>query len=129
MKNLILLLLFSSGLAAHAHTLPEYTTPANPDTNQYQLFITIEQEGLWQQVQLDFETEDELMDFDSFAFAEDLFITDAGNSICTVSVTVKVRIGVGSNFVEVSATVSGIACSEVVSTVKRLRQELRDAIK
>lgn len=50
-------------------------------------------------------------------------------SDCTVSITVKVRVGWDSNFVEASASVSGIPCNEVVAAIKRLRQQLMAGIK
>ncbi len=43
---------------------------------------------------------------------------------CTLSITVTVRIGFDSNFVEASGTVEGIPCDDVVNAIRRLRDQL-----
>lgn len=45
-------------------------------------------------------------------------------SDCEVSITVKVRVGLDSNFVEVSATLSGVKCDEVMEAVRKLKSDL-----
>lgn len=133
MKNFLLFfVLFSSGLVASAHELPsnavlpiEFSANSTP----FQLIIAIEEEGMMQQVTLHFNSETDLQDFNSFDFADTLFNRDLTSSLCTVSITVTVRVGVGSNFVEASGSASGIPCSQVSGAIKRLRQELYDAIK
>lgn len=43
---------------------------------------------------------------------------------CTISITVTVRIGFDSNFVEASGSVDGIPCDDVVNAIRRLRDQL-----
>jgi hypothetical protein len=133
MKNfLFILILFSSGLLIHAHELPAKTIlPFEAVTNGgfNELAITIEDGEMMQQVTLNFDSRQELQEFTEFDFADTIFPTEVTNSFCSVSITVTARVGVGSNFAQVSGTVSGIPCSKVGSTVRRMKQDLLNAIK
>lgn len=65
------------------------------------------------------------MDF----WAEQLAEMNASVEDCTVTISLKVRIGFGSNFVEASASVDGVPCDEVVEALVRLKEQLNAALK
>ncbi|NND15908.1 MAG: hypothetical protein HKN89_06245 [Eudoraea sp.] len=94
--------------------------------NENSLQIEIKSESSLITVQRGFETSEELYAFD---VSEWLASIDIKDEFCTVSITVKVRVGVDSNFVEVSATVSDIPCADVAAVARRTIQQLKAGIK
>jgi hypothetical protein len=93
------------------------------------LAIEIRSETSTQNFEFNFTSEAELLNFNEDAISEMIDIIDANDAFCQVSITVKVRLGVDSNFVEASATVSGIPCGEIVKAIKKLRAQLMEGIR
>lgn len=94
-----------------------------------QLAIEIRSETATQNFEFNFTSETELLNFNEDSIADMINIVDAKDAFCEVSITVKVRLGIDSNFVEASATVSGIPCGEIVNAIKKLRAQLMEGIK
>jgi hypothetical protein len=94
-----------------------------------QLAIEIRSETATQNFEFNFTSESELINFNEDTLADLINIVDANEALCEVSITVKVRLGIDSNFVEASATVSGIPCGEIVKAIKKLRAQLMEGIK
>ncbi len=67
---------------------------------------------------------DALRNFEVPALKDFDWLGTEGQSDCEVSITVKVRVGLDSNFVEVSATLSGVKCDEVMEAVRKLKADL-----
>ncbi len=133
MKNfLLILLLFSIGLISSSYALPGNLSPTmavSPDTGRFQLVIAFEIEDSLQQVEFNFKSAADLQGFDNFDFAEAMINTGIFTSVCTIDITVTVRIGLDSNFIQASASARGISCSKVGGVIRHLRQQLMDAIK
>ncbi len=94
-----------------------------------QLAIEIRSDTATQYFEFNFTSETELLNFNEDSIADMINIVDANEAFCEVSITVKVRLGIDSNFVEASATVSGIPCGEIVKAIKKLRAQLMEGIK
>ncbi len=94
-----------------------------------QLAIEIRSETATQNFEFNFTSETELINFNEDTLADMINIVDANEALCEVSITVKVRLGIDSNFVEASATVGGIPCGEIVKAIKKLRAQLMEGIK
>ncbi len=94
-----------------------------------QLAIEIQSDKAKQNLEFNFASEMELYDFDTGSIMDLITIIDPNDEFCEVSITVKVRLGVDSNFVEASATVSGIPCGEIVQAIKKLKNQLMAGIR
>lgn len=120
-RTLLVLLAFSYSFWGYANIeMPEL------GESDYLLQIEIRSESGVFNVEQGFETSEELFDFDVSDMLTSIKIAD---EFCTVSITVKVRVGVDSNFVEVSATVSDIPCEDVAAVARRTIQQLKAGIK
>ena len=146
MTRLILLLFtFIITLHTNAATLelggPGLWLPGLPDTylseasedldaSRYQMHITVSDDGGMRQIKQHIESETILgiMDAD-LSFWTGIGSRDAADeAFCTISITVTVRIGFDSNFVEASGSVEGIPCDDVVNAIRRLRDQLMAGI-
>lgn len=90
------------------------------------LQIEIKSESAVYNIEHGFDTSVELFELDVFDLLASIKITD---EFCTVSITVRVRVGVDSNFIEVSATVSDIPCEDVAETARQTIEQLKAGIK
>ena len=69
-----------------------------------------------------------LRNFDVPPLEDFSWLAAAGQSDCEVSITVTVRVGLDSNFVEVSATLSGVKCDQVMEAVRKLKSDLTNGL-
>ncbi len=99
------------------------------EESQNQLVIEIQSNTGDQRLEYLFNTAEELLNFDLDTLFESIAVAKSLDDLCTVSITVTVRLGIDSNFVEASATASGIACGEVVKAIKALRAQILAGIK
>ncbi len=132
MKNILIILVLFTGFSMNAYTPPLWE-PENSclsrEADSHCMVITIVSESVRQDLEFRFASEEELLKFDLTEVQNALIAPDLAAEDCKVSVTVKVSVGIGANYVQASATISGVSCSAVVSTIQRLRQDLMDAIK
>ena len=100
------------------------------DASRYQMHITVSDARGKRQLRHFIESETVLgiMDAD-LSFWTGIKSRDAADeTFCTISITVTVRIGFDSNFVEASGSVEGIPCDDVVNAIRRLRDQLMAGI-
>jgi hypothetical protein len=119
------------GLVSMAHSTVPSGMPSEKDIlmdQPYYLTIELEHENMVQHLNYVFNSKESMMSFDLNFLEETIKLNDQDEA-CTLSVTVKVRIGLDSNFVEASVTASGIACGDLVRVTKELREQLLMAIK
>jgi len=112
---------------ALSFTLSGYASKELPDFEDYAnyLQIEIETESSVITIEHGFRTSEELFAHNTFDLLSSISLVD---EFCTVSITVKVRVGVDSNFIEVSATVSDIPCADVAAVAKRTIAQLKAGI-
>ncbi len=112
---------------ALSFTLSGYASNELPDFEDYAnyLQIEIETESSVITIEHGFKTSEELFAHNTFDLLSSISLVD---EFCTVSITVKVRVGVDSNFIEVSATVSDIPCADVAAVAKRTIAQLKAGI-
>lgn len=106
--------------------MPEYLLV---EEYQNQLLIEIQSDTGDQRFEYLFNTAEELLNFDLDVLYESIAFANSSEDVCTVSITVTVRVGIDSNFVEASATASGIPCGGVVKAIKALRAQILAGIK
>lgn len=127
MKHLTtLLLILCISLPAWA---VENTVPAPVEEVRYELWVSGTREGQTQTQYVNAATPEGISAADHSSLEAWLLSTFENNEDCTVSITVKVRVGWDSNFVEATGTVSGIPCSEIVEAIRNLREQLMAGIK
>jgi hypothetical protein len=97
-------------------------------TETYQMWVRCDDGKMTREQFYEFSNRDALQKADLSAWANVKLFTKEPAEDCTLSITVKVRVGWDSNFVEASATVSGIPCDDVVNAIKRLRAQLMAGI-
>ena len=116
------------GLSSYGHTsnLSEFSIFENRLLEAHQNILSIELEvnGDVRTYEFGFKTQTELKNFEIESVFDEFKINALDDAFCEVSITVKVRVGIDSNFFEASASVSGIACDDVVGAIKRLKQQL-----
>ena len=113
---------------ALSFTLSGYGSSDLPDYEDFSniLQIEIESESNMITIEHGFKTSEELLEYNAADILSSISLDD---EFCTVSITVRIRVGVDSNFVEVSATVSDIPCSDVAAVAKRTIAQLKAGIK
>ena len=120
---LLLMMFCSSALCAMD---PGEMTPAGVSisTETYQMWVRCDNGKIAREQFYQFTSRNELQNVDLSGWENTRLFAKDNAEDCTLSITVKVRVGWDSNFVEASATVSGIPCDDVVSAIKRLRAQL-----
>lgn len=119
-KAIFLLVLTLSTLSTFAKNLE----PIN--VLRIQLNINDEPETL---LEFTFETSEELFEFEIEDQINQIIGSENLDEICTASITVTVRVGVDSTFAEASITVEGVSCNAIASEIKRLKAQLKAALK
>ncbi len=104
---------------------------ASNDMSDYEDFanilqIAIESDSNMITIEQGFKTSEELLAYNAADILSTIRLDD---DFCTVSITVRIRVGVDSNFIEVSATVNDIPCSDVATVAKRTIAQLKAGIK
>jgi len=96
-------------------------------TNQLNnIIINLNTDDLdYNKIELNFDSKETLMNYDLEVGLERDNLEELE---CTASISLTVSTGVGRNYVEVTITAEGIPCSEIVATVKKLKQQIQDAI-
>ena len=102
---------------------------ADPDRYQMQISVTDATQRLEKKQYLESETLTGILEADLSTWSEMESFRSTNEGACSISITVTVRIGVDSNFVEASGTVEGIPCEGVVEAIRRLRNQLMAGIK
>ena len=107
----------------------ETNTISFPEDTQYELWVDGSRDGITQTQYVHAASAEALVAADHASWTDWAFQGQPATSDCSVSITVKVRVGFDSNFVEASATVSGIPCDEVVEAIRNLKEQLLSGIK
>lgn len=107
----------------------ENAAPATGEEVRYELWVSGTREGQTQTQYVNAVTPEGISAADHSPLERWLLSSFENNEDCTVSITVKVRVGWDSNFVEATGTVSGIPCSEIVEAIRNLRDQLMAGIK
>ncbi len=132
MKKILFVLVLFAAYTMNAYT-PKISEPVTSgllwEDGSHRMVVHIISDQVRQDLEFLFSSEQELLAFDLNQIQDAQINPELKEEDCKVSVTVKVSVGIGSNYVQASATVSGISCSSVASTIQRLRQQLMDAIK
>ena len=125
MKNIQRTLLV---LMAFSYSFLGYANKEVPELGEIDniLRIEIESESGAINIERRFDTSNALFDFNVADILTSITVED---DFCTVSITVRVRVGVDSNFIEVSATVSDIPCDDVATVARRTIEQLKEGIK
>ena len=138
MSNFLIICTMIPALAANEMTTPgpegiragvqEAADASRPERYQLQITATDATGTRSLQQYLESETLSGIMEADLSNWTGLEAFSPGDPSDCTVSITVTVRVGWDSNFVEASASVSGIPCDQVVAAIKRLREQLMAGI-
>ncbi|MDG1572179.1 hypothetical protein OZ410_07610 [Robiginitalea sp. M366] len=121
---------FLTSILIFVLTLPALAVaPAPSATGPYQLWVEGSSGAETHTQYVHAETAEALDAVDFSAMETWAFSRADGPEDCTISITVKVRFGFDSNFVEASGTVSGIPCDGVVEAIKALKAQLMAGIK
>lgn len=99
------------------------------EAEKVQLQVVFGNDRIQQTFRTDFLPEDA---FDSLEFpigVEELREQFAEGDVCKVSITVTVRVGIDSSYAEASMTINDVSCDLVAATIKRMKNQLRAALK
>ena len=120
-KVALVIMALSLALSGYAsNDMPDHEDFANI------LQISIESDSNMITIEQGFKTSEELLAYNAADILSTIRLDD---DFCTVSITVRIRVGVDSNFIEVSATVNDIPCSDVATVAKRTIAQLKAGIK
>lgn len=118
------IMLFGFTAVANNYSTPLASHIKAGEEDKHQLVIEIGSQDKNQKFEFGFITWEALQNFDLNALSDRIVIFGDSDELCEVSITVKVRVGIDSNFVEASATMSGIPCNGVIKAIKGLKAQL-----
>ena len=76
-----------------------------------------------------FATPKELYSFDIENAVNEILWEEFSEDFCTASVTVTVSVGYNSTYATATVSVNNVPCNEIAATIKRLKNELKAALK
>lgn len=124
MKKIFLFIAIASiSISSFANSLVT-TTDSNEPINNITINLNSDSLDL-NKIELNFDSKEDLMNYDLESGLEKY---DLEAAECTASISVTESVGVDSTYVSVTVTAEGIPCSEIVATVKKLKQQIQDAI-